>query len=156
MEASAATNDQITRLTAGRLNTALHDSRMPCKTDAPPCQDVMNEQARDAEILDLHRIRTMGPRGRNSGGRFGYRSEASPGQRAQEDMLFTELIATRMILLNLLKPLAMGQPVTPEDFEAMRLYFCQEWGNPFSAYKFGSEFKGVIETARAQVPKPAC
>jgi hypothetical protein len=31
-------------------------------------------------------------------------------------MLFTELIATRMILLNLLKPLAMGQPVTPEDF----------------------------------------
>jgi cysteine desulfurase len=47
-------------------------------------------------------------------------------------------------------------PVTPEDFEAMRLYFCQEWGNPFSAYKFGSEFKGVIETARAQVPKPAC
>jgi hypothetical protein len=37
-------------------------------------------------------------------------------RRAQEDMLFTELIATRMILLNLLKPLAMGQPVTPEDF----------------------------------------
>ena len=37
-------------------------------------------------------------------------------RRAREDMLFTELIATRMILLNLLKPLAMGQPVTPEDF----------------------------------------
>jgi len=37
-------------------------------------------------------------------------------QGAHEDMLFTELIATRMILLNLLKPLAMGQPVTPEDF----------------------------------------
>ena len=33
-----------------------------------------------------------------------------------EDPLFTELIATRMILLNLLKPLAMGQVVTPEDF----------------------------------------
>ena len=32
-------------------------------------------------------------------------------RRAQEDMLFTELIATRMILLNLLKPLAMGQQV---------------------------------------------
>ena len=37
-------------------------------------------------------------------------------RRAQEDMLFTELIATRMILLNLLKPLAMGKIVTPEDF----------------------------------------
>lgn len=37
-------------------------------------------------------------------------------RRSSEDMLFTELIATRMILLNLLKPLAMGQPVTPEDF----------------------------------------
>ena len=36
--------------------------------------------------------------------------------RRSEDPLFTELIATRMILLNLLKPLAMGQIVTPEDF----------------------------------------
>ena len=36
--------------------------------------------------------------------------------RRLEDPLFTELIATRMILLNLLKPLAMGQVVTPEDF----------------------------------------
>jgi hypothetical protein len=36
--------------------------------------------------------------------------------RRTEDPLFTELIATRMILLNLLKPLAMGQVVTPEDF----------------------------------------
>jgi hypothetical protein len=36
--------------------------------------------------------------------------------RRCEDPLFTELIATRMILLNLLKPLAMGQVVTPEDF----------------------------------------
>jgi hypothetical protein len=33
-----------------------------------------------------------------------------------DDPLFTELIATRMILLNLLKPLAMGQVVTQEDF----------------------------------------
>ena len=36
--------------------------------------------------------------------------------RRSEDPLFTELIATRMILLNLLKPLAMGQIVTSEDF----------------------------------------
>jgi hypothetical protein len=37
-------------------------------------------------------------------------------RRSNDDPLFTELIATRMILLNLLKPLAMGQVVTPEDF----------------------------------------
>ncbi|MGO8930926.1 MAG: aminotransferase class V-fold PLP-dependent enzyme [Limisphaerales bacterium] len=42
-------------------------------------------------------------------------------------------------------------PVLPEVFEAMRLYFCEEWGNPSSAYRFGSKLKGVIETARAQV-----
>ena len=36
--------------------------------------------------------------------------------RRSEDPLFTELIATRMLLLNLLKPLAMGQVITPEDF----------------------------------------
>ena len=37
-------------------------------------------------------------------------------RRSADDPLFTELIATRMILLNRLKPLAMGQIVTPEDF----------------------------------------
>jgi len=36
--------------------------------------------------------------------------------RRTEDPLFIELIATRMVLLNLLKPLAMGKIVTPEDF----------------------------------------
>ena len=36
--------------------------------------------------------------------------------RRTEDPLFTELIATRMLLLNLLKPLAMGQVITSEDF----------------------------------------
>ena len=42
-------------------------------------------------------------------------------------------------------------PVLPEVFEAMRPYFCEEWGNPSSAYRLGSKIKGVIETARAQV-----
>jgi cysteine desulfurase len=42
-------------------------------------------------------------------------------------------------------------PVLPEVFEAMRPYFCEDWGNPSSAYQFGSKLKGVIETARAQV-----
>lgn len=37
-------------------------------------------------------------------------------RRSADDPLFIELIATRMILLNLLKPLAMGQQVTSEDF----------------------------------------
>jgi hypothetical protein len=36
--------------------------------------------------------------------------------RRAEDPLFIELIATRMVLLNLLKPLAMGKIVTPEDY----------------------------------------
>ena len=47
-------------------------------------------------------------------------------------------------------------PVLPEVFEAMRPYFCEEWGNPSSAYKFGSKLKGVIETARAQVRSVCC
>jgi hypothetical protein len=36
--------------------------------------------------------------------------------RRSDDPLFIELIATRMVLLNLLKPLAMGQIVSPDDF----------------------------------------
>lgn len=42
-------------------------------------------------------------------------------------------------------------PVLPEVLEAMMPYFTSEWGNPSSAYKFGSKLKGVIETARKQV-----
>ena len=37
-------------------------------------------------------------------------------RRSDQDPLFTELIATRMILLNLLKASGMGQVVTPDDF----------------------------------------
>lgn len=33
----------------------------------------------------------------------------------------------------------------------MQPYFCEDWGNPSSTYKFGSKLKSVIETARAQV-----
>jgi cysteine desulfurase len=42
-------------------------------------------------------------------------------------------------------------PVLPAVFEAMRPYFCDEWGNPSSSYRFGSKIKGVIENAREQV-----
>ena len=42
-------------------------------------------------------------------------------------------------------------PVLPEVFEAMRPFFCDEWGNPSSAYRFGSKLKTVIGAAREQV-----
>jgi cysteine desulfurase len=42
-------------------------------------------------------------------------------------------------------------PVLPEVFEAMRPYFCDEWGNPSSAYRFGSKLKKLIGSAREQV-----
>lgn len=42
-------------------------------------------------------------------------------------------------------------PVRTEVFEAMRPYFCEEWGNPSSSYRFGARMKGAIETAREQV-----
>jgi cysteine desulfurase len=42
-------------------------------------------------------------------------------------------------------------PVLPDVFEAMRPYFCEEWGNPSSTYRFGSRNKSVVEAAREQV-----
>jgi cysteine desulfurase len=42
-------------------------------------------------------------------------------------------------------------PVLPESFEAMRPYFCDEWGNPSSAYRFGSKLKTLIASAREQI-----
>jgi cysteine desulfurase len=42
-------------------------------------------------------------------------------------------------------------PILPEVLEAMMPYLTKEWGNPSSAYKFGSRLKSVIETAREQV-----
>jgi cysteine desulfurase len=41
-------------------------------------------------------------------------------------------------------------PILPEVLEAMMPYLTTEWGNPSSAYKFGSKLKSVIETAREQ------
>jgi len=37
-------------------------------------------------------------------------------RRSKDDVFFTELIATRMLLLNILRPLAMGEKFTPEQF----------------------------------------
>jgi cysteine desulfurase len=50
-----------------------------------------------------------------------------------------------------LGPRSLTLPILPEGFEAMRPYFCEAWGNPSIANKFGSKLKGVIGTARAQV-----
>jgi cysteine desulfurase len=36
-------------------------------------------------------------------------------------------------------------PVLPDVFEAMRPYFCEGWGKPSSAWRFGSKLMGVIE-----------
>jgi hypothetical protein len=37
-------------------------------------------------------------------------------QGSDADVLFTELIATRMLLLNLIKPVALGDKITTKDF----------------------------------------
>ncbi|MGH9327540.1 MAG: cysteine desulfurase family protein [Terriglobia bacterium] len=42
-------------------------------------------------------------------------------------------------------------PILPEVLEAMMPYLTTEWGNPSSAYKFGSKLKSAIETAREQL-----
>ena len=42
-------------------------------------------------------------------------------------------------------------PLDPEVFEAMKPYFLERWGNPSSTYRFGSENKAALETARAAV-----
>jgi len=41
--------------------------------------------------------------------------------------------------------------VLPEVFEAMRPFFCEEWGNPSSSYRFGSKLKKIIERSRSAV-----
>jgi hypothetical protein len=37
-------------------------------------------------------------------------------RRRDDDALFTEVVATRMLLNNILMPLANGQKITPEGF----------------------------------------
>jgi cysteine desulfurase len=42
-------------------------------------------------------------------------------------------------------------PVLPEVYEAMRPFFCEEWGNPSSAYRFGSNLTSRVVKAHEQV-----
>ena len=46
-------------------------------------------------------------------------------------------------------------PILPEMLETTMPYLTTEWGNPSSAYKFGSKLKSVIETANEQVGRAA-
>ena len=78
------------------------------------CARVCVAQARITEDEREHLLRAARAEGRALG--EWAREVLLREARRAEDPLFTELIATRMILLNLLKPLAMGQVVTPEDF----------------------------------------
>ena len=43
--------------------------------------------------------------------------------------------------------------VSEEVFEAMRPYFCEQYGNPSSLYAFGQKSREAVENARAQVAK---
>lgn len=43
--------------------------------------------------------------------------------------------------------------VSEEVFEAMKPYFCEQYGNPSSLYSFGQSSKDAIEKAREQVAK---
>ena len=41
--------------------------------------------------------------------------------------------------------------VAPEVFDAMKPYFCEQYGNPSSIHRFGGSVAAAIETARCQV-----
>ena len=72
-------------------------------------------------------------------------------KRASQRDLFSSLAKTNLrvfapsLLARLPNLRRTGQYPRP------RSYFCEEWGNPSSAYKFGLKLKGLIETARAQI-----
>lgn len=43
--------------------------------------------------------------------------------------------------------------VTPEVFEAMKPYFCEQYGNPSSAYSFSGKIAGTISEAKESLAK---
>jgi hypothetical protein len=80
---------------------------------------------------------------------------ASPARRHAQDHSAKEISRCFWRYAGGLRPGALiyldhnaTTPVLPEVFEAMRLYFREEWGNASSYYTFGSDLKGVIEMAR--------
>ena len=72
-----------------------------------------NARVTDAERQELHTAARLKSMSLSEWAREVLLREA---RRSDEDPLFIELIATRMLLVNLLKPLAMGKLVTQEDY----------------------------------------
>ena len=72
-----------------------------------------NARVTDAERQELHAAARLKGMSLSEWAREVLLREA---RRSDEDPLFIELIATRMLLVNLLKPLAMGKIVTQEDY----------------------------------------
>ncbi len=72
-----------------------------------------NARVTDAERQELHAAARLKSMSLSEWAREVLLREA---RRSDEDPLFIELIATRMLLVNLLKPLAMGKIVTQEDY----------------------------------------
>ncbi len=50
---------------------------------------------------------------------MGARGSIARGQNSSRDALFTEIVATRMLLNLVLKPLACGQVMTAEEFSGV-------------------------------------
>ena len=72
-----------------------------------------NARVTDAERQELHAASASKGMSLSEWAREVLLREA---RRSDEDPLFIELIATRMLVVNLLKPLAMGKTVTQEDY----------------------------------------
>ena len=47
-------------------------------------------------------------------------------RRTKDDVLLTELVATRMMLVNLIKPLTQGKQITPEEFAKLTAHVRNE------------------------------
>ena len=72
-----------------------------------------NARVTDAERQELHTAARLKGISLSEWAREVLLREA---RRSDADPLFIELIATRMLVVNLLKPLAMGKIVTQEDY----------------------------------------
>ncbi len=98
---------------SSKVNTPSLDIRLARSTGRSGRDRMANARVTAIEQRELHNAARARGKSLSEWAREILLQEA---RRSDDDPLFTELIATRMILLNLLKPLAMGQVVTPDDF----------------------------------------
>ena|SRR5258708_875542 len=70
-----------------------------------------NARVTDAEKQELHAVARAQGKSLSEWAREVLLREA---RRSDDDALFTELVATRMLMVNLLKPLILGKPVSQE------------------------------------------